>query len=252
MKKYWEIFTDKFSGTVLHPQFIVLSLIKKEIQKQKKYIKNKTLIDIGCGRMPYKIMFKNEFKKYVGLDHPNRPEFYKTNEEPEIFADITKRFPVKDKTFDTALLTQVIEYLEKPEKTIKEISRILKPKGVLIISTPFLYPIHDIPDDRNRFTDTQIKSLLSEAGFKTTKVIEIGGFLEFWLQSLNIFLLKRIMDILQSKKSVFSLTYLLLILITAPPIIIITNSIFVLTKNINLQKYPNYFPLDYIVIGTKQ
>ena len=58
MKNLWESFTDKYESTIIHPQFIVLTLIRDEMKKQKKYIKNKTLIDIGCGRMPYKKIYK--------------------------------------------------------------------------------------------------------------------------------------------------------------------------------------------------
>lgn len=251
MKKYWEIFTDKFGGTILHPQFIMLFFIKENINEIIKLSKNKKLIDIGCGSMPYRKKIEPKVKKYIGVDHPRISKLYNPTILPEIYADITKKIPVKDSEFDIAIMLEVLEYLEKPEKTFFEIKRILKKQGILILSTPFLYPLHDIPFDRNRFSKTQIETFLNNSGFKIKKIKTNGGFIAFWLLSLNVFLMKRIMDILNSQKTFYSLLYLLCLLLITPEIIILTNILFLLTKTWT-SKLPNYFPLDYLALGVKE
>ena len=64
---------------------------------------------------------------------------------PEIFkfdmieckkADITRELPFPDNSFDIAIAVEVSEHINDHERFFKEISRILKPKGQLYLSTP--------------------------------------------------------------------------------------------------------------------
>lgn len=251
MKNLWNKYTDKFGNTIIHPQFIMLSYRNNAIKEIIKYSKNKKLIDIGCGRMPYRKTIEPITSKYVSVDHPKLSKVLNPIIKPDILADITKKIPVKNSTFDVAIMLEVLEFLETPQKTFSEIKRILRPNGILILTTPFLYPLHDVPYDRNRFTITQLKSFLNQDNYKITKIDAQGNFMSFWMQSLNVFLLKRIMDILNSKKNPLILIYLLFLLIITPGIVIISNIIFILTNNIKT-KFPNYFPLDYLVVATKR
>lgn len=251
MKNLWNKFTDKFGGTIFHPQFIMLSYRNVAIKEILKYAKGKNLIDIGCGRMPYRKELDKIVKNYTGVDHPKISKLYDSEPKPDILCDITKKIPVKNSTFDVAMMLEVLEYLENPTKTFHELKRILKPNGILIFTVPFLYPLHDVPYDRNRFTNTQIKTFLNNSDFKILKLKVHGDFLSFWFQSINVFLLKRVMDILKNKKTFFSLFYLIFLLTLTPIIVLVSNSIFRLTKGLKISKYPNYFPLDYLVVATK-
>ncbi|CAN5347164.1 hypothetical protein BH10PAT1_BH10PAT1_6040 [soil metagenome] len=251
MKNNWDKFTEKFGGTIIHPQFIILSYTRLAIKEVFKYSTNKKLIDIGAGNMPYRKLLETKLNQYVAVDHPKISRLYNPDNKPDIFADITKKIPVKNNTFDIAIMLEVLEYLENPSQTFSEIYRILKNGGILIFTTPFLYSLHDLPYDRNRFTETQIKSFLQSSNLKLKKVQTNGTFLSFWFQSLNVFLLKRIMDILKSKINLYSIIYLFLLLVITPEIVIITNIIFLITKNIK-SNFPNYFPLDYLVVAVKQ
>ncbi len=50
--------------------------------------------------------------------------------------DLNRGLPFGDESFDGAHLQEVIEHLENPAATIREFSRVLKPGGLLVISTP--------------------------------------------------------------------------------------------------------------------
>lgn len=62
----------------------------------------------------------------------------------------------------TVILCDTIEHVEYPRKALSEIYRILKPDGILIITSVMLYNIHAAPNDYWRFTPEGFKSLLSE------------------------------------------------------------------------------------------
>lgn len=103
--------------------------------------------------------------QYVNLDKSTNPDFCCSAE----------RIPIPDDAFDTALLCEVIEHLEKPEKVLREAFRILKSRGVLIISAPFLFPVHADPYDFQRWTDTKIRFELESLGFSDVKINLMGG-----------------------------------------------------------------------------
>ncbi|HWA52018.1 MAG TPA: class I SAM-dependent methyltransferase [Patescibacteria group bacterium] len=250
MKNFWNKFTDQFGNTILHPQFIMLSYTREALVEILKYSKNKKLIDLGCGRMEYREILQTKLKKYIGVDHPKVSLLYNPQNKPDILADISKEIPVPNKSFDIAICLEVFEYLENPSKTFSEINRILKQNGILILTIPFMYPLHDVPYDRYRFSESELKLLLKNNKFKIKKIKANGNFLGFWFQSLNAFLVKRIFDILKSKKNILLTIYLIFLLLITPEIVIFTNILFSVSKNINLN-FPNYFPLDYLVVATK-
>jgi SAM-dependent methyltransferase len=61
----------------------------------------------------------------------------------------------------TVLILDTLEHVEFPRKAIEESYRILKPNGILVISSVMNFPIHDYPYDYWRFTPEAFKSLLT-------------------------------------------------------------------------------------------
>lgn len=76
----------------------------------------------------------------------------------------------------TVLLLDTLEHVEFPRKALGEIHRILKPGGVLVISSTMRFPIHDHPHDYWRFTPEAFRSLLKPFA---TAVVESGGREDF-------------------------------------------------------------------------
>lgn len=248
MKNLWNIFSDYFELSILHPQFIMKSYTNQWLSHAPKYL-NGELIDIGCGRMQYKQKVLKYVDSYTGLDYPTTHKFYTTQEKPDIIAD-AHAIPAKNKSYDSALMLQALEYMEDPQKVFSEISRILKRDGVLIFTSPFLYPIHDYPFDRYRFTDTQLKSMLKNEGFKIIKIIPQGGFSKFWIQSFLVFWFKTIKGLIKIK----GIGKIVGIIILAPSIFItiFANIIAVtLAKLTKFSKADKDFMLNYLIIAKK-
>lgn len=249
--KIWTKFTEGLGTSILHPQSTVIRFQKEAINEAKKYAKGK-LIDIGCGRMPYRKELESLVDSYIGVDHPKVSKLYRGGFKPEVLAD-AKNLPFTNNSFDIALLLQVLEHVDSPKEVINEAARILKPNGVLIISVPFFYPLHDMPYDFGRYTNSALKDFLVKASMRIVKIETQGTFFEFWLQMLNTFLLKRINDIILNFK-IHHIFLLIFMIIFVPPIILFTNLLIVITVSLVkvFPKYPNYFPLEYLVVARKK
>lgn len=101
---------------------ILLSLALKNMKR-----KPIRLLDAGCGANWIK---KNAPKtvKVTGLDINNL--------SADIQADLEKKLPIKNESYDVIICTSVIEHLKNPINTFKEFQRILKKEGILLITTP--------------------------------------------------------------------------------------------------------------------
>lgn len=63
---------------------------------------------------------------------------------PDIIGDITKT-NFEDYSWDAIICVQVIEHVKNIWDIPREMSRILKPGGMVIVDTPFMYPYHAEP-----------------------------------------------------------------------------------------------------------
>jgi predicted O-methyltransferase YrrM len=60
----------------------------------------------------------------------------------------------------TVFILDTLEHVESPSKAMSEVHRVLKPDGILIMSSVMNFPIHDYPLDYWRFTPEGFRSLL--------------------------------------------------------------------------------------------
>jgi SAM-dependent methyltransferase len=76
---------------------------------------------------------------------------------------------------DSALLTEVLEHCPDPEIVLREVCRVLRPGGFLFLTVPFIWPIHDVPNDEFRYTPFSLVRLLESAGFANPFIEATGG-----------------------------------------------------------------------------
>ena len=65
-----------------------------------------------------------------------------------------------DASVGTAVLLDTVEHVERPWEALAEISRVLKPGGVVVMTSVMFFPIHFYPDDYWRFTESGFRTLL--------------------------------------------------------------------------------------------
>jgi len=132
-------------------------ITREQLEKfLSRHASDKRVLDIGSGGSSYGRFFPNRLS--VDID-PER--------KPDMVAD-AHNLPFKDGEFELVLCTEVLEHVLDPKKVISEISRVLKPGGRVILTTRFMYPLHDTPHDYWRFTIYGMREL-----FKEWNIIEL-------------------------------------------------------------------------------
>ena len=100
----------------------------------------------------------------------------KPNKKLNIFySDLTKKLKIKSNKYNNVLLFNVLEHLPEYRIALSQINRILKKKGKIIGSTPFIYQIHGAPKDYFRFTKKFFEFELKKQKFNNIKVQYLGN-----------------------------------------------------------------------------
>jgi SAM-dependent methyltransferase len=93
----------------------------------------------------------------------------------DVACNLARPLPFRDEVFDTVLLSDVLEHIPEPQQCVREIARILRPNGVLLMNTPFFYWLHETPHDYYRYTEFALCYLLEQAGIRIEVLEAIGG-----------------------------------------------------------------------------
>ena len=101
-------------------------------------------------------------------------DYYSSDSLNILKVDLEKEIPIKDFTYDSVLLMNVLEHVFNYSLLLKELHRITKENGTIIGSVPFMFRYHADPNDFNRFTHTSLKRNLVEAGFKEINIYTVG------------------------------------------------------------------------------
>lgn len=114
------------------------------------------ILDVACG-------YRDNRPE---IDPKQQRRFFSTDLNsslsPDFVADALN-LPIADESVGCALCTEMLEHVPHPKSLVSEVARILKPKGLLIVTVPFWLPIHEKrqwQQDFWRFTPRGLYQLL--------------------------------------------------------------------------------------------
>jgi SAM-dependent methyltransferase len=127
-------------------------------------LSKRKVLDIGS----YDVNGKNKdwfTGEYIGLDFREGPNVDVVSNSWSI--------PYDDQSFEVIVSTEMLEHDEFPAATFKEIGRLLKPKGFVILTARGPgYPEHEYPSDFNRFTPRDFRDWLTYLGMEVLDASE--------------------------------------------------------------------------------
>lgn len=150
--------------------------MKPRFEKLKGYVERfENIADLGIGKGYYYVGAK--VKKVVGVDL-NQGNLEKVSQHSPhitlIFADVRKT-GLPDKEYDLVLCTQVIEHFQNYWEVVKEIDRICKDKGSILISVPI--EEHHSGNVHPVWSEEMVK----EVGNRLGEIVEFSKEENYWL-----------------------------------------------------------------------
>jgi SAM-dependent methyltransferase len=180
-----EQFRPSLLGILVNPFYISRRGLFNNIKHFGKNIVGKTL-DVGCGIKPYENLFSSS--QYIGLDIEQSGHNH-LNSKVDVYYD-GKTFPFNDNEFDTVVTFQVFEHVFNPSDFLKEINRVLKPDGELLMAVPFVWDEHEQPYDYARYSSFGLKHILSQHGFTVVELRKSVNDFGVIFQLINAYIFK--------------------------------------------------------------
>ena len=153
---------------------------------------HKEFQNIGLGKKVLTIGSGGEINKVL-KEYSTKNNFevisFDISEErkPDILGDICT-YDFKELEFDVVVIAEVLEHLHSPHLAIDNIKKILSKNGKLILTVPFIFPIHERPYDYYRYTKFGLRFLLQN--FSDVVIKERNS----WIEAISVLFVRLIMD----------------------------------------------------------
>lgn len=175
LDNYSQIAKDDVAQSIL-PMWLREFQAKKVVNICKKY-RGQKVLDIGMGHGVVLKMLNHKFK--VGVDIAK--EFC-----PDIVA-VAEHLPLKDKSFDIIIMSDILEHVIEPLIVLNEAKRTLADEGIIVIRTPFNEDIFKYKDSKYKYVHLRTHNKESFEWYEKVLALKICEvhYDEFLVCSMN-------------------------------------------------------------------
>lgn len=150
------------------------------------------ILDAGAGELQYKKYclhlnyISQDFAQYDGKGDASGLQTKSwDNTKLDIVSDITA-IPVDDASFDAVMCIEVLEHVPDPVNALKELNRVLKPGGFLIVTAPFCSLTHFSPYHFSTGFNTYFyEKHLKDLNHEIIEVTPNGNYFEYLAQEIR-------------------------------------------------------------------
>ena len=144
-------------------------LIRRTLEQHLGSRGSMDVLDVGCGS-GRNLKLLEQFGRVTGVE-PEGPGLDACRQEglDNVVPGLADAIPFADDSFDLVTSLDVLEHLDDDDAGLKEIRRVLRPSGYVLITVPayrFLWSVHDEAlGHRRRYVASEIHNLLNNNGF---------------------------------------------------------------------------------------
>lgn len=134
MENYWRQFKSEPVSSWINAYGIQkkISFITNNLE-----LNNREILDVGCGSGIFTQLLALHASRVIGIDIVNRTEIISERKgNIDLALMNAEKLGFKEGTFDVVVMEEVLEHIPDDKKALKEVFRVLKPGGRLIISVP--------------------------------------------------------------------------------------------------------------------
>lgn len=179
--------TPGFLGLFINPFYFSRRSLLKEMTSVAVRLRGR-MLDVGCGRQPYRHLF--EVDEYCGVELDT--DFNRRTKKADFFYD-GKTLPFQSEHFDALLCNQVLEHVPDDEAFIAELARVVKPGGFLMLTAPFVWDEHEQPFDFKRYTSFGIHALMERHGLFVVEFRKTCADASLIFQVANAYIFKTLL-----------------------------------------------------------
>ncbi|WP_457742659.1 class I SAM-dependent methyltransferase [Thermococcus sp.] len=164
-------------------KWLVFSMLKSKSGKA---------LDIGCGTGNYTLELERRGFEVIGLDASGEMLKIARSKGLNCVRGNAYSLPFPDDSFDLVLSVAMFEFIREPERVLREVYRVLKPGGEVLIGTMngrsawFLFKrlkslfVETAYRYARFYTPKELEELMRNAGFKNVESAGVIFFPPFW------------------------------------------------------------------------
>jgi len=130
------------------------------------------VLDVGCGEQPLRTLVEESGALYMSTDIAQNQ-----SRTVDFLVDISS--PHANKTisgqFELIILSEVLEHVPDPYLALQNIKKLLAPSGKAVITTPFIWPLHEQPLDYQRLTSHWFDKHVASVGLRVVTNESLGS-----------------------------------------------------------------------------